>query len=510
MSEPTPELFMQRIVDLGLANQLDVEKARRDVAAGDDSLDSLSRAMQRHGLLTTLQTEKILRGDRIGYFYGPYKVLYLIGAGTFARVYRSEKLGDLKTKDAETTGKDVFAVKVLRKRFRDEAAQLEQFLREGAMGLKLRHPNIVSVYDVEPDTYHPYMAMEFVEGQTLRELMHLRATLPAKTALKIMHDIASGLAHAASQGISHRDMKLSNVLVSSQGVAKLVDFGLAALADRNNPDKIADCPNARAIDYAALERGTNVRKDDPRSDIYFAGVMLYQMLCGQPPMPDTRDRLKRLNVTRFQTIEPIHRIKEDIPAPAIHVVNRAMELDPQARYQSAAEMQADIKKSMARLEAGPMQRVLDDGKIILEYPDDDDDPASEGEGLVVLLVESKIELQNAIRQRLKNRGYRVLVIADPARALERFDPLDDPIADCVVFSAAELGRSALDAFNRFGADEHTADVASILLVDRRQTSLIQDAHTAPHRRMLPLPLKVRELRAGLAKLLAKTPRRQIR
>ncbi len=509
MSLPTPEQFMQRIVDVGLAERLVVEQARRELQAGETDLDAYIRVMQRRGVLTTLQTEKILRGDRVGFFYGKYKVLYLIGAGTFARVYRAEKLGDLKTGEEETSGKDVFAVKVLRKRFRDEVAQLDQFLREGRMGLKLRHPNIVSIYDVNSDTYNPFMAMEFVEGQTLRELMKLRTKLPPKTTLKLMHDIASGLTHAATMGISHRDMKLSNVLVSASGTAKLVDFGLAALADRNNPEKIADCPNARAIDYAALERGTGVRKDDPRSDIYFAGAMMYQMLSGKAALTETRDRLQRLNVSRFHEILPIHKAAPEVPSPALQVCARAMEIAPEKRFQSAADFQAELKKAMQRLEAGPRQKVLSDGKVVDEYPEEED-PSNEGEGLVVMVVESKIELQNAIRDRLKSRGYRVLVISDPARALARFDPQDEPAADCVIFSTAELGQQAVDAFNQLGSDEHTAEVAGLLMVDRKRAGLIRSAKGGPRRRLLPLPLKVRELRAALRQLLVETPRRQMR
>ncbi|EMI19870.1 Serine/threonine protein kinase-related domain protein, partial [Rhodopirellula maiorica SM1] len=255
----TPDQFAQRIKDYGLADPRAVDRVRSELGAGDVSLDGIIDAMQSAGIVSTLQTEKLLRGDRSGYFYGDYKVQYLIGAGTFARVYRAEREGN------------IFAVKVLRKRFRDEPKELEQFLREGRMGLKLRHPNIVSIYDVIPDVRNPFLVMEFVEGQTLRELVRIRGKLPADLSLSLISDISSALAHAASLGISHRDLKLSNVLISTDGKAKLVDFGLAALADRNNPEQIADCPNARAIDYAALERGSGVRKDDPRSDVFFAG-----------------------------------------------------------------------------------------------------------------------------------------------------------------------------------------------------------------------------------------------
>ena len=498
MNPISPQEFTQRVSDLRLADRRLIDQAMSSLGVGNHTLEETISAMQRHGVVTTLQTDKILKGDRQGYFYGDYKVLYLIGAGTFARVFRAEKDGQ------------VFAVKVLRKRFRDEMKELEQFLREGRMGLKLRHPNIVSINDVVPDPRNPFLVMEFVEGQTLRELVRIRGKLPTDLALSLMYDIASGLAHAASLGIAHRDLKLSNVLVSTDGKAKLVDFGLAALSDRKNPEKIADCPNARAIDYAALERGTGVRKDDPRSDVYFAGNMLYHMLAGTPALTETRDRLKRLNVSRFQDIVPLHDRVPEVSAIANQIVQHAMEFNPEKRIQSAAALKAEIKKGMEALKSGVQpQRAPDAPGPMAEHQDDDEDPTNEGEGYIVMLVESKPGLQNAVRERLKSRGYRVLVIADPNRALTRFTSEEAAPADCIIFGAAELGNLALEAYNQFASDSHTCEIPSILLVDQRQVHIIQRARRGSNRKLLSLPLKVRELRAALSSLLANVERREI-
>ena len=495
----TPDQFMSRIIGAGLADPHMVDQARASLRTQSASLDDVVRVMQRFGVITTLQTEKLLRGDRTGFFYGPYKVLYLIGAGTFARVYRAAK-----------DNVEAFAIKVLRKRFRDQSDQLEQFLREARMGLKLRHPNIVSVYDVDPDIRNPYMVMEFVEGQNLRELVRVRGSLEPLTCLKLMHDVCSALSHASTQGITHRDMKLSNVLVSAEGRAKLVDFGLAALADRNNPEQVADCPNARAIDYAALERGTGVRKDDPRSDIYFAGSMLYHMISGRAALTETRDRLARLNVTRFHQVKPIHEVFPECPPAVGHIISKAMEVNPEGRYQSAAAMQTEIKKAIDRLERGDVSRRSDqgDGEAV-RYDDEEDDPSEEGLGFVVMLVESQAGLQNAVRDRLKSRGYRVLIISNPNRALDRFVPGEPPPADLVIFSAAELGNLALEAHNLFAASEHTQQVPTVLLADRRQVRIIQEATRGQNRKLLALPLKVRELRSSIAELLKETPRRSL-
>lgn len=489
MVDFTPLQLSQRIVELGLLEPIDVERAWSEVGGVDGSCEDLIRVLQRRELLTTLQVDRIIKGERTGYFYGQYKVLYLVGAGTFARVYRSVH---------RETGR-VVAVKVLRRRHRGEPVQVEQFMREARVGMGLVHPNIVTIYEVDPDPRNPFMVMEFIEGQTLRELIQIRRKLDPKTALQLMRDVANGLAFAAAKGITHRDMKLSNVLITSHGKAKLVDFGLAALADTSNEAALADCPNARAIDYAALERGTGVRKDDPRSDIYFFGSILYHILVGASPLTETRDRMARLNVSRFREVPHINKIDPDIPINLAAIVHKAMEFDPKKRYQTPNELLEDIRVTLDRLEAGD---TLTTARIAAGKQDDPAaaDAATEGANKTIMLVESKLEFQDLIREKLKKRGYRVLVISDPTRALARFIPDEDPPADCVLFSAPELSSAALDAFNEFGTQDHTAHIPAILLVDRKQQFIIRNAKVGPKRLMLAMPLKVRELRTALLRL----------
>lgn len=490
MTDFTPTQLSHRIVELGLLEPIQVEQAWSEVGGIEGSCEDLLRVLQRKDLLTNLQIDRMLKGERTGYFYGQYKVLYLIGAGTFARVYRAVH---------RETGR-IAAVKVLRKRHRNEPTQVEQFMREAKVGKELRHPNIVAIYEVDPDPRNPYMVMEFVEGQTLRDLVRLRNKLDPITAVRLMLDVANGLAYAMTLGVTHRDMKLSNVLVGSNGKAKLVDFGLAALADTSNEAALADCPSARAIDYAALERGTGVRKDDSRSDLYFLGSMLYQCLSGRAPLTETRDRLARLNVSRFREVPPLTTVSPEVPINLAAVVHKAMEFDPLKRYQSAVEVADDLKATLARLEAGDTHTTARVAAGRTESADELD-AATEGANKTVMLVESKLDFQDLIREKLKKRGYRVLVISDPARALARFQPEEEPPAHCVLFSAPELGASALEAFNEFGSNAHTAHIPAILLVDRKQQFIIRSANVNDNRMMLAMPLKVRELRIALLKLL---------
>ena len=297
------------------------------------------------------------------------------------------------------------------------------------------------------------------------------------------------------------DLKLSNVLVHSSGKCKLVDFGLAAMADTSSDKAIADCPSARAIDYAALERGTGVRKGDTRSDIYFVGVMMYNVISGKQALVDTRERSQRLNVTRFHDFPSLSEVCRDLPEQIYTICNKALEFDPDKRYQTPNAMLADIQVALKSLEnPNRVERRIGNRHDILAIDEED---AKEGEGKTVMVVENKQELQDVLREKLKKRGYKVLIFGDPERALSKFSPDESSPADCLVICAPDLGNLALDAFNRFAEQDHTKTIPAVMLVDPKQQHIIRGANTSPIHVLLPMPLKVRELRQALAKLTAR-------
>jgi serine/threonine-protein kinase len=286
---------------------------------------------------------------------------------------------------------------------------------------------------------------------------------------------------------------MSNVLVSSMGQAMLVDFGLAA-ADKNvSDDALANSPNPRTIDYAGLERASGVRKDDNRSDIYFLGCIYYHILTGVAPIVETRDRIQRLSKTRFTEVVPILKLDRDIPRPVAAVVTRAMELNPDDRYQSPAEMIVDLQDVMRKLDEPytppPAVEEAPPPKAVAETPPQ----------RTLMFVESNVQLQDVIRDRLKSKGYRVLVTRDPERALSRFAD-GSKAADCVIFSTGELGKAALDAFNRFADGQHTAPVPAVLLLGESHHHWKKKAKLNKHRVVIDMPIKLRQLREVLARL----------
>jgi serine/threonine-protein kinase len=482
----TTQSLAQRIVDFGLGTPLQIDQVWAEMTGNKADIEELKTVLLRKDVVTNYQLDRLMTGERLGFFYGPYKVLYMIGAGTFARVFRA----------VHTETKRVVAVKVLRRRHREEVAQVEQFLREGRMGLQLRHPNIVSIYEIVNDPRTPYLVMEFVEGETLREILKIRKSFSPIEALRVIQDICTGLDFAMQKGVTHRDLKLSNVLVAANGRCKLVDFGLAAIADVSSPEALADCPSARAIDYATLERATGVRRGDPRSDIFFVGVMMQHIITGQAPMSETRDRMARLNVARFTHIPSMASLVPDVPPSVGAIVNRALEFDPEKRYQSPAAMLSEVQVVLNRLESGQVEE-KPEGHTIIKV---DQEAAKEGLGKTVMIIESRMEMQDLLREKLKSRGYRVLVLSDPDRAVDRMND-DEQAADCVIISATELTFKAADAFNRLATGEKTRKIPLVMLVDPKQLQIIRETKRDDKHIMLPMPLKVRELREALLRLI---------
>jgi eukaryotic-like serine/threonine-protein kinase len=485
--EFTTQSLAQRLTEFGLATTIQLDGVWSEMPGNKSNLDDFKTLILRKGVLTNYQLDRVLTGERLGFFYGPYKVLYMIGAGTFARVFRA----------IHTESKRGVAIKVLRRRHREQVAEVEQFLREGRMGLDLKHPNIVSIYEIVNDPRTPYLVMEFVEGETLREILKIRKTFSPIEALRVVQDICTGLDFAMQKGITHRDLKLSNVLVAANGRCKLVDFGLASIADTSSPEAIADCPSARAIDYATLERATGVRRGDPRSDIFFVGVMMQNIITGIPPMSETRDRMARLNISRFTSIPSIGSLVPDLPSSVGAIVNKAIEFDPEKRYHSPGAMLAEVQAVLHRLESGQVDEKTV-GHVVVKV---DEEAAKEGLGKTVMVIESRLELQDVLRDKLKSRGYRVLVFSDPARAIGRFKD-DEHAAHCVVIGATELAARALEVYNALREGPATANVPIIMLVDPKQQQLIRNAKRDEKHMLLAMPLKVRELRAALLKLIA--------
>ena len=499
MSDMTADQLAQRALECRLLDARSIDRAVSQAGGRNVGYEELQSVFLQQELLTNWQITRLIEGQRIGYFYGNWKVLYLVGAGTFARVYRG-----VHTKTA-----DVKAIKVLRNRYSEDMDTQDSFLREGKMVMKLRHPNIVPIYEVEEDKGRIYMVMDFVEGQNLRDYVRAHKKLKVKQSLGIIRDIAAGLDYAFEQGICHRDLKLSNVLLSSKGQAKLVDFGLAAM--QTDDGKSDDSFNPRSIDYAGLEKTTNVRRDDKRSDVYFIGCMLYQMLSGQSPLSETKDRSVRISPQRFTEVIPITNHEPNLPHRVVVLCHKLMELNAEKRPQTPGKALREIDNVIEAVEAGKVEKY--DAALTEQHAEDFEKKTkkeSEGDGKTIMLIESKLKIQDLLRDKLKALGYRVLIISSPQRAIQRFESLvpgEDSPADVVIFGSAGLGRTAVEAFDYFCRGEW-GKFPAVILVKPELKKLMTKVKKEENKVALELPLKVKLLRAALRKLLKIEPAKE--
>lgn len=494
----TSEELAQRAIDVNVIDNAQLQSVWSELGSTTAPLAEFQQALLRRGLLTQYQLERLMHGYRSGFFYGDYKVLYCVGAGTFARVYRAT---DVKS------GK-IVAVKVLRSRYSNPKANdpktgkscrlyIDLFRREGEICEALKHPNIVEILEVFSRGGIHYLVMEFVEGRNLREFYRTRRRFDALEAAQIMEGVMAGLTFALQNGITHRDLKLSNVLVTSDGQAKLVDFGLAGLQGED-VEEVAEGISRRTVDYAGLERATGVRKDDPRTDIFFAGCVFYQMLAGEPALPDVRDRAHQAGRSRYRDdIRPILDLAPKLPLPLAMVVNKALEFEPDRRYQTPSDMLVDLKLAIKRVKAAS-----EGGRTAGADLASSEGIDANGQPRRLMVVESDVKMQDKLRELFKQNGYRVLVSSDPHRVLNRFFD-DNQAADLVLFTTCNNGRAALDVFNRFGKESFIRDVPAVLLLDQHHHEWADEAAVSDHRVVAKMPIKMRQLRELLVEISAK-------
>jgi|MDSZ01.2.fsa_nt_gb serine/threonine-protein kinase len=493
----TPEA-LSRIHDLDLVEPGILDQVVREIGGTGVAIESLFQALQRREFLTRYQVERLLRGERHGFYYGRAKVLYQVGAGSFARVYRA----------VDRVSKATLAVKVLRQRYASDKARRNAFQREGMTGRLLDHPNIVRIEDVGEENGISFLTMEFVEGQNLREIIRLRGAFEVSRGLDLISQIASALEYAHKKGVTHRDMKASNVLVSSQGVAKLVDFGLAGVAGVS--DKMLSAAQPRTLDYATLEKASGKPNDSTAADIFFLGTLGYLAVSGQPALQESRDRAIRGNPMRFVSVVPLSQSAPYVPLEVATVINKIMDLDPEKRFQSAE----DVRRAVEALLAKPAYQLEStDGseKVEVKNPRQNT-PAKEVASKqqspqsgtkrppTIMLVEKSRKAQETLRRFLQNLGYRVLLTENPRRALSRFGSRPRP-ADCLVMSAQELGPEVVEAFNQLSKDTFLSDIPAILIASPRQEAVLSTAHFDDKRRLLQIPINSEKMISLLLDLL---------
>jgi len=265
---------------------------------------------------------------------GAYEIVAPLGAGGMGEVYRAR----------DTRLSRSVAIKVLPAELASDRDRLGRFLREARAASSLNHPHIVTVHESGEEEGFPFLVMELVDGSSLRELL-LAGPLPLRKALAVAAQVADGLAKAHEAGLVHRDLKPENLMVTRDGYAKVLDFGLAKEAPKSEPDA------SRALTVGSTETGTIVgtvgymspeqaagRPVDFRSDLFAFGCVLYEMLCGRRAF-DEPTAVDTLSAILHREPEPL---PESVPQPVRWVVERCLAKEPGERYAATRDLARDL------------------------------------------------------------------------------------------------------------------------------------------------------------------------
>jgi serine/threonine-protein kinase len=285
----------------------------------------------------------------IGRTVSHYRILEKLGEGGMGVVYKVQ----------DTKLDRIVALKFLPKHLLcDEEAKI-RFEHEAKAASSLNHPNIATIHEIDEIEGECFIAMEYVEGKSLKELLKEK-TLSLMEVLEIAIQICEGLTIAHEKGIVHRDIKSDNIMLSSRGQVKIMDFGLAKLRGVSKVTKTGSTLGTLA--YMSPEQAQGIEVDR-RSDIFSFGVVLYDLVTGQLPFKGEHEAAVVYSIIN-ETPEPLARYKANVPEGLQMVVNKALEKNREMRYQHVDDLSADLRKVKKEVEAG-LTKTLETSKKLM-------------------------------------------------------------------------------------------------------------------------------------------------
>jgi len=309
-------------------------EALAGLEAGYADPKALARELVRRDWLTPFQVNQIFQGRARELLLGPYVLLERLGQGGMGQVFKAR----------HQVMNRLVALKVMRGERLGNAEAIARFRREIQSAAQVAHPHIVLAHDAGQVGDQHFLVMEFIEGMDLARLSKKAGPLPVAQACDYVRQAALGLQHAHERGLVHRDVKPSNLLVSTDGTVKLLDLGLArslAPAASGGHDITRSGAVVGSPDFLAPEQARDAHVVDIRADIYSLGCTLYFLLAGRPPFPESSLTQKLL---WHQQTEPtsLNTLRADIPAEVIGIMQRMLAKNPADRYGTPAEVAAAL------------------------------------------------------------------------------------------------------------------------------------------------------------------------
>jgi len=375
---------------------------------------------------------------------GRYEILAELGRGGFGQVYRA----------IDPTLDSMVAIKTLS--VDNDAAILARFRNEAAASRRLRHPNIVTIYDFGEQDGTPFIVMELLEGQDLQRVIESRKPLPIWHKIQIMTQIASGLAHAHAHGIVHRDVKPANIMLLPDGTVKIMDFGIA-LVSQDTQNRLT--PRGAVIGtfrYMAPEQFRGFQQD-ARGDIFAYGLMFYELLSGIHPFHATEPAAVMYNIINLEPV-PITEVCPQCPEQVQPVIARLLQKEPEFRYQNLEDVLFDCEPILLELKHAQARDVFEEvtlarGNGQLETAQTllrqvmELDPSYPGARELREQLQAELR-RSAVRPRvdaLTSEGRDRLAAGNPSEALVKFEAAVrlDP-SDFALKSWMEQAKAALE------------------------------------------------------------------
>ena len=334
LAPPSTADLIDLVAKSGVVSPDRLAEAVPDPAALPDDPKAAARVLIQRGVLTRFQAEQLLLGRHKGFRLGAYVILEVLGRGGMGAVYLAEH--------TELHRKVAIKVLVVGKG-EDQKLAAERFLREARAVAALDHPNIVRIFDVSRHNDLPFLVMEYVEGETLQQVLDRDGSVPYATAADAVAQAAAGLQHAHEKGFVHRDIKPANLIRDRSGTVKVLDMGLARLA-AGDKDKLTERLDAGAVvgtaDFISPEQALNAPNVDVRADIYSLGATFFALVTGRPPFDgNTAQKLLHHQISPAPLLTALD---PTLPKGLAAVASKMLAKKPADRFQTPAELIAAL------------------------------------------------------------------------------------------------------------------------------------------------------------------------
>ncbi len=461
--------------------------ARQGLAGGTPQ--EIGKELVRQGCITKYQAEQLLSGQHRGFFYDDYKLLEILGAGGMGRLYVAEDT---------RTGQRV-ALKLLYEHRQDDPGVRARFDLEARAGSMLNHSSIVRTHKINRSGHVVYIIMDLVEGISLQEQVVMHGPTPWPLACDIIAQAASGLQHAHEAGLVHRDVKPANLLITGDGVVKILDFGLARIPeDEFSMAMIFGQDRVGTADYVAPEQSINSYKVDARADVYSLGCTFYFALTGIVPFGYKSVR-KTIEAHRTRRPRPVTELAPDVPGEVIAILDQMVRKRPEKRFATAQEIHqalspfaqrkaldvdfnrllkirgdyarkriADMEEEQRKKSQSALTRGMGTASSILQSS-----LSRLNQSASEIQVDSSLRAGGAKAVEIRHAQTREVMLSVPGATLIGAELTEARLA------GAALARVDLTSASLANADLHGADLQSAILVESRLTNCnLQGANLA--------------------------------